>query len=61
MGVSVGEGQDLADDNDALRKMTLEKQVELTDELILSFAAAETTHNVRLAIAAAYGSQDEED
>ncbi|MEE2061576.1 hypothetical protein [Rhodococcus artemisiae] len=57
----VGEGQHIADDSDALGKMTLEKQVELTDEMILSFAAAETTHEVRLAIAAAYGSQDEED
>lgn len=57
----VGEGQDIADDSDALGKMTLEKHVELTDEMILSFAAAETTHDVRLTIAAAYGSQDEED
>ncbi|USI93066.1 hypothetical protein [Rhodococcus pyridinivorans] len=57
----VGEGQDIADDSDALGKMTLEKHVELTDEMILSFAAAETTHGVRLTIAAAYGSQDEED
>ena len=33
----------------------------LTDEMLLSFASAETTHDVRLAIAAAYGSPDEED
>ena len=57
----VVEGQDIADDNDALGKMTLEKQVELTDEMLLSFAAVETTHDVRLAIAGAYGFQDEED
>jgi hypothetical protein len=56
----VGEGQDLADDSDALGKMTLEKKVELTDEMLLAFASAETTHDVRLAIAAAYGSPDEE-
>ncbi|WP_413768772.1 hypothetical protein [Rhodococcus pyridinivorans] len=57
----VGEEQDLADDSDALGKMTLEKQVALTDEMLLAFAAAETTHDVRLAIAAAYGSPDQED
>jgi len=57
----VGEGQTLADDSDALGKMTLEKHVGLTDEMLLSFASAETTHDVRLAIAAAYGSPDEED
>lgn len=34
--------------------MTLEKQVPLTDEMIVAFASAETTHEVRLAIAAAY-------
>lgn len=42
--------------------MTLEKHVELTDEMLLSFASAETTNDVRIAIAAAYGAdvQDEE-
>jgi len=56
----VGEGQTLADDSDALGKMVLEKQVELTDEMLLAFAAAETTHDVRLAIAAAYGTDSGE-
>ena len=51
----VGEGQTLADDSDALGKMTLEKHIDLTDEMLLAFAGAETTHEVRLAIAAAYG------
>lgn len=50
----VGEGQNVADDGPQLGKMTLEKQVQLTDEMILAFASAETTHEVRLAIAAAY-------
>lgn len=57
----LGDGQNVADDSDALGKMTLEKHVELTDEMILSFAAAETTHEIRLAIAAAYGTDTEED
>lgn len=57
----VGEGQTLADDSTALGKMTLEKHVDLTDEMLHSFAAAETTHDVRLAISAAYGAQNEED
>ncbi|MCK8675308.1 MULTISPECIES: hypothetical protein [unclassified Rhodococcus (in: high G+C Gram-positive bacteria)] len=57
----LGEGQDIADDSAALGKMTLEKQVELTDEMILAFAAAETTHEVRLAIAAAYGTDTDEE
>lgn len=58
----LGEGDSVADDSNALGKMTLEKHVELTDEMILAFASAETTHEVRLAIAAAYGTdtQDEE-
>ncbi|MGB7234866.1 MAG: hypothetical protein WBD41_02695 [Rhodococcus sp. (in: high G+C Gram-positive bacteria)] len=50
----VGEGQNIADAGAQLGKMTLEKQVPLADETILAFAAAETTHEVRLAIAAAY-------
>lgn len=50
----VGEGQNIADEGTQLGKMTLEKQVPLSDETILAFAAAETTHDVRLAIAAAY-------
>ena len=58
----LGEGDNVADDSNALGKMTLEKHVELTDEMILAFASAETTHEVRLAVAAAYGTdtQDEE-
>lgn len=58
----LGDGENISDDSDALGKMTLEKHVELTDEMILSFASAETTHDVRLAIAAAYNTDtDEED
>ncbi|BCN81266.1 hypothetical protein [Prescottella equi] len=58
----LGDGENISDDSDALGKMTLEKHVELTDEMILSFASAETTHDVRLAIATAYNTDtDEED
>ncbi|TCN53567.1 hypothetical protein EV641_106213 [Rhodococcus sp. SMB37] len=51
----LGDGQHIADDSDALGKMTVEKHTRLTDEMLLSFAAAETTHEIRLAIASAYG------
>lgn len=51
----LGDEQTIADDSDALGKMTVEKHVELSDEMLLAFAAADTTHEVRLAIAAAYG------
>jgi hypothetical protein len=55
-------GQAVADDSDALGKMTLEKHVDLTDEMLLAFAAAETTHEIRIAIGAAYNTDtDEED
>ena len=59
----LGDNQNIADDSNALGKMTLEKHVELTDDMILLFAAAESTHEIRLAIAAAYGTDtdDEED
>lgn len=57
----VGDDQHIADDSTALGKMTLEKHVELTDEMILSFAAAENTHEVRLAIAAAYGTDTDDE
>ena len=58
----LGEQDCVAEDSPALGKMTLEKHVELTDEMLLSFASAETTNDVRIAIAAAYGAdvQDEE-
>ncbi|TCN53584.1 hypothetical protein EV641_106230 [Rhodococcus sp. SMB37] len=51
----LGDDQHIADDSDALGKMTVEKHTRLTEEMLLSFAAAETTHEVRLAIASAYG------
>ncbi|MET4614126.1 hypothetical protein ABIC28_005139 [Rhodococcus sp. PvR044] len=57
----LGEGQNIADDSDQLGKMALEKHVELTDEMILSFAAAETSREIRLAISAAYGTSTDTD
>ncbi|GAA4485941.1 hypothetical protein GCM10023094_41500 [Rhodococcus olei] len=57
----LGAGQDIADDSEALGKMVLENQVELTDEMLLAFAAAETGHDLRLAIAAAYATESDDD
>lgn len=57
----LGNGQDVADDSTALGKMTLEKHVELTDEMILAFASAETTHDLKVAIAQAYSIDDDDE
>lgn len=58
----LADGQDIADDSAALGKMTLEKHAELTDEMILAFAAAETRPEVREAISLAYaGITDNDD
>ena len=57
----LSDGENIADDSDALGKMTLEKHVELTTEGILSFLLAETPHEIRLAIAAAYDTDTDTD
>ncbi|WP_137725620.1 hypothetical protein [Prescottella subtropica] len=54
-------GQQIADDSDALGKMTVEKHTELTDEMICEFAAAETTHELRAAITQAHSTSTEDD
>ncbi|MFF0818059.1 hypothetical protein ACFYVR_23275 [Rhodococcus sp. NPDC003318] len=54
----LGDGQSVADDSDALGKMVVEKHADLTDDTLLAFATAETAHDVRLAIAAAYAGTD---
>lgn len=53
--------QNIADDGPQLGKMSLEKQTELTDETILAFASAESTREIRIAIADAYGADEEDD
>ncbi|MGO4203626.1 hypothetical protein AB4Z09_18115 [Rhodococcus sp. TAF43] len=57
----LGDGQAVADDSDALGKMAVEKHAALTDEMILAFAAATDTHEVKLAISQAYATDDESD
>lgn len=57
----VAAGQNIADEGAQLGKMSLEKQTELTDEMILAFASAESTREVRIAIASAYGTDEEVD
>ncbi|WP_280764190.1 hypothetical protein [Prescottella agglutinans] len=57
----LGKGQHIADDSDALGKMAVEKHTEVSDEIILAFAAADDTHEVKMAIAQAYSTDDESD
>ncbi len=57
----LGDGQNIADDSAALGKMTVEKHAELTDEMIHAFACAETTHDLKLAIAHAYSADDDDE
>lgn len=57
----LGDGQDVADDSAALGKMSLEKYAPLTDEMILVLAAAETTHDLKVAIANAYSTDDDDE
>ncbi|WP_342661382.1 hypothetical protein Rruber_05142 (plasmid) [Rhodococcus ruber] len=51
----LGDGDDVADDSSALGKMVVEKQAELSEDLVAVFAAAQDTHETKLAIDAAYG------
>ncbi|MHA4854411.1 hypothetical protein L1080_033490 [Rhodococcus sp. MSC1_016] len=48
------EGQDISDPSEALGKMTVEKDVALTDTLLASMASAADVHEVNLAIKAAF-------
>ncbi|WKN60497.1 hypothetical protein HJ581_0043080 [Rhodococcus opacus] len=52
-------GEDIADPSEALGKMSVEKDVVLTDPLLSAFASAEDVHEVNLAIKAAFA--DDED
>lgn len=52
--------ESVADDDTQLGKMSLEKQVTLTDAALLAFASAESTREVRIAIADAYGTEVDE-
>ncbi|QSE72347.1 hypothetical protein [Rhodococcus sp. PSBB049] len=51
----LGEADDVADDSSALGKMVVEKQAWLSKDLLAMFATAQDTHEVKLAVDAAYG------
>nr|WP_271209334.1 hypothetical protein [Rhodococcus wratislaviensis]GLK33847.1 hypothetical protein GCM10017611_06900 [Rhodococcus wratislaviensis] len=55
------EGKDIADPSEALGKMTVEKDVTLTDTLLASMASAADVHEVNLAIKAAFTDHEDED
>ena len=55
----VPEGLDIADDSDALGKMTLEKHATLTDDLVTALTGARDTHEINLAIKAVFADDDE--
>lgn len=57
----LGDGQDIADDSPALGKMVVEKQAPLTDETILALAEAESTHDLRVALDAAFRSTTDDE
>jgi len=54
-------GENIADPSQALGKMTVEKDVILTDTLLSAFTSAEDVHEVNLAIKAAFTDNDHED
>ncbi|RYE37387.1 MAG: hypothetical protein EOP24_49150, partial [Hyphomicrobiales bacterium] len=51
-------GEDIADPSDALGKMTVEKDVVLTDTLLSALASAQDVHEVNLAIKAAFADNE---
>ncbi|MDZ7910865.1 MAG: hypothetical protein U5O16_03375 [Rhodococcus sp. (in: high G+C Gram-positive bacteria)] len=52
-------GADIADDSDALGKMTLEKRAPLTEDITLMLTDARDTHEINLALKAAFTDEDE--
>jgi len=54
-------GEDISDPSQALGKMTVEKDVILTDTLLSDFTSAEDVHEVNLAIKAAFTDNDDDD
>jgi hypothetical protein len=54
-------GEDISDPSEALGKMTVEKDVVLTNPLLTSLAAAADVHEVNLTIKAAFTDNDDDD
>jgi len=52
-------GIDIADDSDALGKMTLEKRAPLTEDITVMLTDARDTHEINLALKAAFTDEDE--
>ena len=50
----LADGEDVADDSDALGKMSVEKRTVLTEALIEAFTSADDTHEMNLAIKGAF-------
>lgn len=57
----LGDGEDIADDSDALGKMSVEKRTVLTEAMIDAFTAADDTHEMNLVIKAAFTPGEEGD
>ena len=55
------EGLDIADDSDALGKMTLEKSSPLTEDVKAMLTDARDTHEINLALKAAFSDDSDDD
>ncbi|MGK2237512.1 MAG: hypothetical protein ACI9JD_000055 [Rhodococcus sp. (in: high G+C Gram-positive bacteria)] len=55
----LADGEDVADDSDALGKMSVEKRTVLTEALIEAFTSADDTHEMNLAIKGAFAPGEE--
>lgn len=56
----LAEGESIADDGDALGKMSVEKRIVLAEPLIEALRDAEDTHEMNLAIKSAFAHDEEE-
>ncbi|WP_172650814.1 hypothetical protein [Rhodococcus opacus] len=54
----LADGEDIADPSEALGKMSVEKDVVLTDTLLSAFTSAQDVHDVNLAIKAAFADDE---
>ena len=56
----LADGEDIADPSEALGKMSVEKDVVLTDPLLSALASAQDVHDVNLAIKAAFAEEEDD-
>ncbi|MFC9901478.1 hypothetical protein ACFVJ3_14980 [Rhodococcus sp. NPDC127593] len=56
----LADGEDITDPSEALGKMSVEKDVVLTDTLLSAFTSAEDVHDVNLAIKAAFAEEEDD-